>query len=173
MVVLDGTAGVVTIDGTVVVELIAFLIMLAILSRYVYPELVKRAEARQRQIADQLRDAEKARADAEAALKEATQKLNDARAQAQSVIDGATKSGEQLRKEMKEHAEEDARRITESARREIDGERKKAIESVRSQVADLVIGATEKVIGETLDPVRHRKLIDEAIEQVGSGQRQR
>jgi len=37
MILLAGNAGVVTIDGTVIVELIAFLAMLAILSRYVYP----------------------------------------------------------------------------------------------------------------------------------------
>ena len=94
-----------------IVELITFLVMMAVLARWVYPEIVKLAEARQRPIAEQLTEAEKARADAEARLKEAEAKLNDARKTAQTVIEGATKSGEQLRQELKQKAEEEAKRI--------------------------------------------------------------
>src|ERR1700730_11439098 len=93
MIFLAGTAGVVTIDGTVIVELITFLAMLAILSRYVYPEVVKVAEARRRAIAEQLKEADEARAAAETHLKEAEANLAEARKTAQALIDGATKSG--------------------------------------------------------------------------------
>src|SRR5690348_18491949 len=87
-----GTAGVIEINGTVIVEILTFLIMLAVLARYVYPEVVRLAEARQRAIAEQLREAEKARADAEANLEEARAKLEEARKSAQNVIDVASKS---------------------------------------------------------------------------------
>src|SRR5712692_2760212 len=49
---------VININGTVIVELLTFLLMLGILARWVYPEIVKVAEGRQRAIAQQLRDAE-------------------------------------------------------------------------------------------------------------------
>ena len=65
-----GTAGVIEINGTVIVELLTFLLMLAVLARFVYPEVVKVAEARQRAVAEQLRLAEQAKADAEARLKQ-------------------------------------------------------------------------------------------------------
>ena len=161
--------GVVTIDGTVVVELITFLLMLALLARYVYPEIVKVAEARQRAIAQQLKEAEQARADAEERLHEAEAKLNDARKSAQSVIDAATKSAEQLRQELKQKADEEARRSVENARKQIEAERDQAIRSVRTEVADLVVTATEKVIGETLDDRKHRQLIERSIEEIASG----
>jgi F-type H+-transporting ATPase subunit b len=166
---LAGQAGVITIDGTVIVELIAFLIMLAILARYVYPQIVALAEARQRAIAEQLKEAERSRAEAEQRLKEAEAKLQDARKTAQSVIDAATKSGEQLRLELKQKAEEESKRTVEAARKEIEAEREKAILSVRSEVAGMVVTATEKVIGETLDDARHRRLIDKAIAEVAGG----
>jgi F-type H+-transporting ATPase subunit b len=169
MLFLAGTAGVIDINGTVIVELITFLVMMAILARWVYPEVVKLAEARQRQVVEQLNDAEKARAAAEAALKEAEAKLNDARKTAQSVIDAASKSAEQLRQDLKQKAEEEAHRIRESTRKEIEAERLKAIQSVRSEVAGLVVAATEKVIGETLDVAKHKQLIEKAIEEVASG----
>jgi F-type H+-transporting ATPase subunit b len=164
-----GTAGVIEINGTAIVELITFVVMMAVLARFVYPELVKVAEARRREIAEQLRQAEKARADAEAALKEAEAKLNDARRTAQSVIDAASKSAEQLRQDLKQKAEEEANRIRESTHKEIEAERERAIQSVRNEVAGLVVAATEKVIGETLDAAKHKQLIEKAIEEVASG----
>ncbi|HEV2476978.1 MAG TPA: F0F1 ATP synthase subunit B [Candidatus Dormibacteraeota bacterium] len=164
-----GTAGVIDINGTVIVEILTFLIMLAVLARYVYPQVVRLAEARQRTIADQLSQAEKARAEAEARIKEAQANLDDARKTAQQVIDAANKSGEQLRQDLRQKAEEDARRIAESARQQIESERDKAIRSVRAEVADLVVQATEKVIGEALDERRHMALIQRSIEEVASG----
>ncbi|HUY73995.1 MAG TPA: F0F1 ATP synthase subunit B [Candidatus Dormibacteraeota bacterium] len=169
MLFLAGVAGVIQIDGTVIVELITFLVMLAILARYVYPEIVRLAEARQRVVAEQLKEAEQTRADAEDRLKEAEAKLADARKTAQSVIDAASKSGEQLRHELRQKAEEESRRTVEAARKEIEAERDEAVRSVRREVSELVIAATEKVIGETLDDDKQRKLIDRAIEEVSSG----
>jgi F-type H+-transporting ATPase subunit b len=169
MLFLSGVAGVIAINGTVIVELITFLIMLVILARYVYPEIVKLAEARQLAIAQQLKEAEHARAEAEQRLKEAQAKLDDARKTAQSVIDAATKSGEQLRQELKQKAEEESKRTIATARKEIEAERERAVQSVRSEVANLVIAATEKVIGEALDDEKHRRLIDKAIAEVAHG----
>ena len=166
---LAGVAGVITIDGTVIVELITFLLMLAVLARWVYPEVVKVAEARQRAVAEQLREAEQSRADAEARLKEAEAKLNDARKTAQGVIEAATKSGQQLRDELRQKAEEEAKRLAESARKEIEAERDRALQSVRNELAGLVVLATEKVIGETLDDQKHKQLIERAIAEVASG----
>jgi len=166
---LEGTAGVIDINGTVIVELITFLVMMAILARWVYPEVVRIAEARQKAIAEQLKEAEKARAEAEANLKDAEGKLNDARRTAQSVIDAANKSGEQLRQELRAKADEEARRLHDTAVKEIEAERLKAVQSVRAEVANLVVSATEKVIGETLDVNKHKQLIDRAIQEVASG----
>jgi len=169
MLFLAADAGVITINGTVIVELITFLIMLAILARYVYPEIVKLAEARQLAIAQQLREAEEARVQAEQRLQDASAKLDDARKTAQSVIDAATKSGEQLRQELKQKAEEESKRTVEAARKEIEAERERAVQSVRNEVASLVVAATEKVIGETLHDDKHRKLIERAIAEVAGG----
>jgi F-type H+-transporting ATPase subunit b len=166
---LAGVAGVIEVNGTVIVELLTFLVMFALLARYVYPEIVKQAEARQRAVAEQLAAAEKARTEAEAHLKEAQAKLEDARKTAQGVLDAAGKSAEQLRQEMRQKAEEEAKRIAESSRKEIEAERDRAIQSVRSEVANLVVTATEKVIGETLDEHKHKQLIDKAIAEVASG----
>ena len=167
--VSTGVAGVIEINGTVIVELLTFLVMLYVLARYVYPLVVQLAEARQRAIAEELRQAELARTEAQTSLKDAQAKLEEARKTAQGVIDSAAKSGEQLRQELREKADEEAKRSVENARKQIEAERDQALRSVRSQVADLVVTATEKVIGETLDDRKHRQLIERAVEEVASG----
>jgi len=126
---LAGEAGVIDINGTVIVELITFLIMLAILARWVYPEIVRLAEARQRAITQQLEEAEKARAESEAKLDEARGRLEDARKTAQQVVDAANKSAELARQDLRQKAEDEARRIGESARKQIEAERDQAIRS--------------------------------------------
>jgi F-type H+-transporting ATPase subunit b len=164
-----GTAGVIEINGTVIVEILTFLLMLVILARYVYPEVVKIAEARQRAITEELAAAEKARADAEARLQDANSKLADARRTADAVVEGANRSGEQLRQELREKAEAEYQRVVESAQKDIEADRERALESARAEVAGLVVAATQKVIGETLDERKHHQLIQRAIEEVASG----
>jgi F-type H+-transporting ATPase subunit b len=162
-------ANVLTVNATFFIELAAFLVMLAVLWRFAYPAIEQAATARQKQIADALEAAAKERAEAEARLKEAEAKLSDATAQAQEVIAGAAKSGQQLREELKAKGEEEAQRQREKAVRDIEAARQQALESIRSEVAEIVITVTEKVVGDALDARAHKRLIDEAIKEVGVG----
>src|SRR5579884_3904786 len=178
----DGLAGNATIQGVsrqpeaqgrlqvIMFLIIALVVMVGILARWAYGPVMRAAEARQRRIAEQLAAAEQARREAEERLREAEARIQEARGQAAQIIEGANRSGEQLRAELRARADEEARRMTESARREIDAERQRAIDSVRSEIADLVVAATEKVVGETLDERRHRSLIERAIAEVGKAQ---
>ncbi len=172
-------AGPLTFNGTFIVETVGFLLMLLFLVRVslpflfipkpVFPWIIDIAEARQRQITAKLQEAEDARAAAEAKLKEAESKLIEARKTADSVIEGANRSGEQLRTDLRQKAEAEYQRIVDSAQRDIEAERDRALQGARDQVAGLVIAATEKVIGETLDERKHHELIERAIQEVASG----
>jgi F-type H+-transporting ATPase subunit b len=166
-------AGLLDLSLSFLVEIIAFLAMIAILARWVYPRVIAAAESRQRQIAEQLAAAERARQQAEQRLKDAESELQKARAQGSEIIEGANRLAEQLRADGRAKAEEDAKRIIENARREIEAERQKALDSVRAEVADLVVAATQKVIGESLDITRQRRLIERAISEVTSDGRGR
>ena len=160
--------GLLDLSLSFVAEVIAFIVMVAILGRWVYPWILKVAEERQKAIAEQMEAADNARQEAERRLEEASQRAEETRKQAQEVIDSAGRSGEQLRSELREKGEEERKRMVEQARREIEAARQQAVDSVRQEVAGLVVTATEKVIGESLDGEKHRKLIDEAIREVAS-----
>jgi F-type H+-transporting ATPase subunit b len=167
MTLLDGAAlGPLQINATLVVELIAFLVMLAILARWVYPPVIRAAEARQRQVAEQLAAADKARKDAEARLQQADAAIQEARVQAGQIVERANRAAEQILQEAQEKAKDEARRIVEGASRDIDAERQRAIHAIRLQMADIVTGAVRRIVGESLDGERHQQLIDAAIDKV-------
>ena len=159
-------AGLLDINGTLIAEIIAFLLMLGVLARWVYPPIVRAAEARQNQIKQQLEQAEKARQDAEARLNAAQEEITKARVQAGQIIEQANRAAERIQQEAQEKAREEARRIVEAASRDIDAERQRAIQAIRLQMADLVTEAVRRIVGESLDGERHRKLIEATIEQV-------
>ncbi|MBO0684375.1 MAG: F0F1 ATP synthase subunit B [Candidatus Dormibacteraeota bacterium] len=160
-------AGLLDLSLSLIAEIIAFVLMILILARWVYPRVMAAAEARQRAVAEQLLAAERSREEAEQRLKDAEAQFRDARGQASQIIEGANRSAQQLSAEARTRADEEARRIADGARRDIVAERDRALDSVRTEVADLVVAATQKVIGESLDGDRHRRLIDEAIAEVG------
>jgi F-type H+-transporting ATPase subunit b len=172
-------AGVLTINGTFIVETVAFILMLLFLSyvplpflgitKPVFPWIIDIAEARQREITAKLQEAEEARQAAEAKLKDADAQLVEARKNADTIIQGANRSGEQLRTELRQKAEAEHDRIVESAQRDIAAERDRALAAARNEVAGMVVSATQKVIGETLDERKHRDLIERAIQEVASG----
>jgi len=159
-------AGLLDINGTLIAEILAFLLMLGVLAKWVYPPIVRAAEARQKQIKEQLEQAENARKEAEEQLEAAKAEILRAREQAGKIIDQANRAAERIQQEAQEKAREEARRVVEAASRDIDAERQRAIQSIRLQMADIVTEAVRRIVGESLDGERHRKLIEAAIEQV-------
>ncbi|MGH7911149.1 MAG: F0F1 ATP synthase subunit B [Candidatus Dormibacteraceae bacterium] len=160
------TAALLEINATLVIEIVAFLLLVGILARWVYPVITRVATARQQAISRALDQAEQDRQGAEARLKEATGQLEEARQQASQVVAGAGRSADQIRQEARERASAEAQRIAAAAAQDIEAERVRAIQSVRADVADLVARATERVIGESVDDQKHRQLIEQAIASV-------
>lgn len=167
MVFLDAAPlGPLQLNATFLVELIAFLVMLGILGRWVYPIVIAAAEERQNRIKQQLDQAEEARAGAEEARRQAEAEIQQAREQAGQIIERANRAGERVEHEAQEKAREDARRIVEAASRDIEAERQRAVHAIRQEMADIVEAAVSKIVGDSLDGERHRKLIDAAIDNV-------
>jgi F-type H+-transporting ATPase subunit b len=93
------------------------------------------------------------------------QRIVDARREGQEIIAQATQMSEKARQDILEKAREESRAQIEKAKEEIARERDQAMAELRQQVADLSLKISEKVIGETLDEQRQRRLIAEFLEQ--------
>jgi F-type H+-transporting ATPase subunit b len=162
-------ASLLEINVTFVVEVIAFIAMLLILRRWVYPRVMAAAEARQNQIARALEEAERSRQEAAAAREDVTRQIEDARAQARDIIDRAHKAAVLETEELVRKGRQDAAAQLERARAEIAAERDKAIQEIRAQVGTLVVAAASRVLGQAIDRSAHAKLIEDALAKVDTG----
>ncbi|HUY98499.1 MAG TPA: F0F1 ATP synthase subunit B [Verrucomicrobiae bacterium] len=151
---------------TLVVEVVVFLGVLWILARYVYPPLDQAIQARQHKIAQSIHDAEQLKAAVEEGREQAQQALREARRQAQAILDQAQKLGEGLREELRTKGRQDQEAMLTRARAELEQERRRAVDDLRRQVADLSVAAASRILGRELDPATHQRLVADALSEV-------
>jgi F-type H+-transporting ATPase subunit b len=73
--------------------------------------------------------------------------------------------GERLKEESRQEATKQAQVIVDRTRAELEAERDKIVEDLRREFVNISISAAEKVIKETLDKEKHRKLIEETLQE--------
>jgi F-type H+-transporting ATPase subunit b len=152
-----------------VVGSIAFGILFFFMWKWVIPRVNTLLEERRAQIQGQLESAEQTRRQAEGELAEYRKHLASARGDANRIIEEARDTAEQFRRDIQAKAEEESRNIVARAQDEIRAERDRVFNELRAQVADIAVTLAGRVVGAELDTKSHERLIDEYIEQVGSG----
>jgi F-type H+-transporting ATPase subunit b len=150
-------------NATLIVELIAFVIVLAIIGRYILPPLRKVLDERTARIRTELQAADEAKADAAAADDERREALENARHQAREIVAQANRTAEQVGAEAHARAEAEHQRIMASAEAEVRLARQRALEEAASRLGELVVDVVERIIGREVTAEAHRDLIDEAI----------
>ena len=153
-------------NATFVVELIAFLLVLAFLAKYVLPPVNKMVDQRQATIRQALEDAETAKRKAAEAETEYKRLIDEARAEARALVDEANRAGEHVRADLNERGEQEYQRRVALAAADIEASARRASEDIRRDVAELVVTVVERVIGEGFDSDAHRELINRTIGQV-------
>ncbi len=146
-------------------QIVNFLILLALLYFIAYKPLRRMMEERSNRIREGLEQAELAARRLAEADEEARKKLEEARREGQEILSQAAALGEKLKEEARQEARAQAEALIARARSEIELEREQAIQQLRQEFADLAILAAEKVLRETLDRERHRRMIEEVLEE--------
>ena len=148
-----------------IVFVVNFTILFVVLYLFAYKPIVKMLSERQTRIRESMEQAEKIRQDTARSEEEIKAHLEQAHKDGQGVIAQATQIGERLKEEAKQGARQEAESLIAKARSEIQRERDKSTEELRAEFADIAILAAEKVINETLDKKKHKKIIDEVLKE--------
>jgi F-type H+-transporting ATPase subunit b len=151
--------------GVMIWTLIAFGITLLVLRRLAFPRIQEALDKRRTAIAESIDAAERTRVEADQLLNEYRERLREAREQADDIVARSRKAADRLQDEAKVSANEKREELMEQTRRDIEQETRRAIDSIRREVADLTVMATEKVTRKSLDDDDHRRLIDEALSE--------
>jgi F-type H+-transporting ATPase subunit b len=145
-------------------------IVFAIALYQLFGKYVMRTLAERRQRIEQgLSDAEQARRDRESAEQERVAALNEARREANEIINRAQRVAQETRDADIAATREELERMRVRASADIDAEKLRAIADLRAEVADLALAAAGKVVGETMTGARQRRLVEEFLAESTNG----
>ncbi|MBV7416391.1 F0F1 ATP synthase subunit B [Aeromonas encheleia] len=154
------------INATLLGQAIAFFIFVVFCMKYVWPPLIAAIEARQKEIADGLSSAERAKKDLDLAKANATDQLKEAKHQAAEIIDQANKRKAQIIDEAAVGAQAEREKILAQGRAEIEAERHRAKEELRKQVAALAIAGAEKILARQIDQAANSDIVDKLVAEL-------
>lgn len=125
-----------------------FIILLILLKIFLYRPIVKMLEERQAKIKQGLDDAEKAKSQLESAEDKSQKIIKDANRKAQEIMALSQKENEAQISLAKEEARNISQKIIQSAENQAEAEKIKIITRAKSQIGEMVVIATEKIIQE-------------------------
>ena len=152
--------------GLMIWTLIAFGVTFLILRRYAFPPIQEALDKRARAIGESIEAAQKTKQEADQLLEEYRARLREAREQADDIVARSRRAAENIQDEAKADAKKYRDELMESTRKDIEAETRRALDEIRKEVANLTVMATEKVTRMSLDDDEHRRLIQEALDEV-------
>jgi F-type H+-transporting ATPase subunit b len=152
----------------VIIAATNFVVFLAIIWTFAFKPVSRMLAERKERIEEGLRDAEQARKDREAAESERLAALQEARREANDILTRAQKVADESRQRDIAATKEEVERIRTRATADIEAEKQRAIGELRAEVADLALEAAGRVVGETMNDARQRRLVEEFLQESAS-----
>jgi len=152
--------------GLMIWTLLNFFILLFLIIKFAVKPIVKAIRSREESIRLSIENAQKTNLESQQILQESKDKLRNAQNEMAEIIQKGRQQSEELIRKAVEEAERVKRvRINEAAA-EIERSKNLAIAELRSEVADLVVQATSKLLGEIVDKEKHQQIIQSYIDKL-------
>ncbi|MDQ3938697.1 MAG: F0F1 ATP synthase subunit B [Chloroflexota bacterium] len=152
----------------VVTQAATFLLGLFILWLVAFRRIGGVLEERRSRIEQGLRDADAARQERERAANERLAVLAAARQEANDVLARAQRLADENRERDLAETRSELERLRERAAADIEAEKQRALADVRAEVADLALLAAGRVVGETMNEPRERRLVEQFLSDVST-----
>lgn len=153
--------------GTMLFQLIAFIILMLLVSKFALRPMLQVMKNRQDHIEGQIKEAEERRKEAEKLLEEQREELKKARQEAKEIIERAKAQKEREAEAIIQQAQERAGRILEEATNEIQREKEKALTSLRDEIGGISIQLASKLMEKELDKSGQSELVSSYLDEVG------
>jgi F-type H+-transporting ATPase subunit b len=152
--------------GQIVWVLIIFILLVAILYKAAWKNVLAGLKARESRIRQDIADAESARLKAEATLRDYTKQLSDAEDKVRDILAKAAADAERVGQSIRMQAQTDAEEIKERANREIEASKNQAIREVYDTAANLATSVAEKILRRNLNADDQRDLVTRSLDQM-------
>lgn len=151
----------------VIFTIVNVLILFWFLKRFLFVPVKTMLDNRTKEIADSITQAEQKNIEAEQMLEEYKLKIADAHVESREIVQKATVNAEKRADEILTQAKDESQKIKERAYKDIELEKDKAFRSIKNEVAEMAVLATEKLINKTIDKDTNKTLIDDVINEIG------
>ena len=167
MLVLGANALIKVTPGLMIWTIVCFLIALFVLKRYAFGPIQKRDRraARADPRVDR-RGRPRPRGGAQRCSRSTASSSARRSRDAEEILAEARKQSDAQRERVREETEDDRQRRLEDTKKQIEAETQRALDQIRTEVADLTLIATAKVTGKVLDRDDQQKLIEDAISEL-------
>ncbi len=147
---------------------LAFFILVALLAKFAYPSVKQTMDDRAAKIQGDLESAEEAKNEAERLQREYEASLANAKAESNRIIEEARAQAEALRAERVSALETVLAERRAAAAADIEAAKAQATADLRGQIAEIAIGAAERVVGQNLDAASNTQIVEDYISSVAS-----
>lgn len=149
--------------GIIIWTWITFLLVLAILGASTWKIILKGLNARADKIQEDLEEAEKTRENAKKSLAAYREQIDNAKAEASSIIESARIEANRVRDKIINNAREEAEVNKNKIMSEIDRSREEAMNSIKKQAVDIAIVMAETILKRNISKEDNQALINEFI----------
>jgi F-type H+-transporting ATPase subunit b len=156
----------VSLNATLIAQLIVFLILVWFTMKFIWPPIVKTMDERAKRIAEGLDAADRARKELAEADTLAADEVKKARAEAAVIIERANQQATQIVDKARAEALLEAARQKAAAQADIENMAHRARAELRDQVATLAVRGAEKILGREVDASAHKALLDELVDEI-------
>jgi F-type H+-transporting ATPase subunit b len=150
----------VSITGTLIIQMIVFLILVGFTMKFIWPPMAAALDERARKIAEGLAAADKAKSELAAADRRVEEELTKTRTETAALLADAERRGQQIVEEAKGRAQEEANKIIAAAKAEAEQQSVKAREALREQVAALAVKGAEQILRKEVNAGVHAELLE-------------
>ena len=147
---------------------ITFVIVLLILKKIAWGPILTALEEREKGIQSSIDRAHQAKDESEAILRKNKELLAKADAESDRIIREGKDFAEKLRADIAEKTQAEAQKMIASAKEEIEQEKRRALDVLRNEVADLAVKGAEKIIKTNLDADIQKRIVDSMIQDLST-----
>ncbi len=148
-----------SINATLIAQMIVFLILVGFTMKFVWPPIVKALDERAQKVAEGLSAADKAKSELALANKRVEEQLAAARDDAARRLADAERLAQSMVEEAKGRAASEAAKILAAAKAEAEQEAAKAREALREDVAALAVKGAEQILRREINAGVHAELL--------------
>ena len=143
------------------------LILLLLMKKFLFKPVRAVIEKREQEINKMYTDAEQATNQANEMKASYEASIANAKAEAGEIVKNATEVARKTEEQIISDAQKRADAMQKKAQAQIEADRARTIESVKSDISGMAVGIASKVIEKDINEDDHRKLIDDFINELG------